>query len=285
MNRSGLSTFGSILIGLLLAVAGLVVMAGTGPDWLHAPGPEDVSLLAEGTDVPPRAALADVGGVVAPTAAATPVATAEIEESEKEAELRIVVSTRRRVLWLVRGTDTIMRAPVAIGMNAGFEFNGKKWHFATPRGRRRVLVKMPDPVWTVPEWHYFEKAAKKGLDAIKLERGDTIHLADESLLVVTDSTIGRVNQFGYFAEITPGVEIIFDGKIFIPPFTHPQRRVADALGPYKLDMGDGYLIHGTHYYNEETIGEAVSHGCVRMRNEDLERLYKLVPRGTFVDIV
>ena len=281
MNRSGISTIGSVFIGLLLAVAGLVVVAGADPAWLHAPSPEDVSQLAERTDVPPQPALAIAGDLSTPPVAAADDGAA----AEDEAELRIVVSTRRRLLLLVRGTDTIMRAPVAIGMNAGFEFNGKKWHFATPRGRRRVLAKMPDPVWTVPEWHYFEKAAKKGIDAVKLERGDTVHLADESLLVVTDSTIGRVNQFGYFAEITPGVEIIFDGKIFIPPFTHPQRRVPDALGPYKLDMGDGYLIHGTHYYNEESIGEAVSHGCVRMRNEDLERLYKLVPRGTLVDIV
>jgi hypothetical protein len=284
MKRSGLSTIGTVVIALFLAVAGLVVMAGADPDRLDAPSPGDVPPLAAGTDVPPPPALASVGQVGAPPAEAAAVAPAE-ERAEDPAELRIVVSTQRRVLLLLRGTDTIIRAPVAIGMNTGFEYNGKKWHFATPRGRRRVLAKTPNPVWTVPEWHYFEKAAKKGLDAVKLARGDTIHLADESLLIVTDSTIGRVNQFGYFAEITPGVEVIFDGKIYIPPITHPQRRVADALGPYKLDTGDGYLIHGTHYYNEESIGEAVSHGCVRMRNEDLERLYKLVPRGTVVDII
>jgi lipoprotein-anchoring transpeptidase ErfK/SrfK len=49
-------------------------------------------------------------------------------------------------------------------------------------------------------------------------------------------------------------------------------------------MGDGYLIHGTHIYNEETIGEAVSHGCIRMRNDDLIKLYPMVPRGTPVEI-
>ena len=58
----------------------------------------------------------------------------------------------------------------------------------------------------------------------------------------------------------------------------------DALGPYKLDMGDGYLIHGTHIYNEDSIGDAVSHGCVRMENSDLERLYYMVEPGTPVFI-
>ena len=57
-----------------------------------------------------------------------------------------------------------------------------------------------------------------------------------------------------------------------------------ALGEFALDFGDGYLIHGTHLYNENSIGDAVSHGCVRMRNDDLIRLYPLVPRGTPVII-
>ena len=280
--RSGISTVGSILLGLVLGAAGLVLLASTRPDRLAAPSPAPVP--------GPAVATEDTGARAAgpgSQTAATETATAPVAEERTETadELRIVVSTGKRMLWLVRGTDTVMSAPVAIGMNSGFEYDGRKWHFATPRGRRRVLQKAPDPVWTVPEWHYYEKATKKSLEAVKLAKGDTIQLEDESRLVVTDSTIGRINQFGYFAEITPGVEIIFDGKIFIPPFDSPQRRVPDALGPYKLDMGDGYLIHGTHYYTEESIGDAVSHGCVRMRNEDLERLYKLVPRGTVVDIV
>jgi len=76
----------------------------------------------------------------------------------------------------------------------------------------------------------------------------------------------------------------FDGRLYIPPRNTEQRKVPDALGPYKLDTGEGYLIHGTHPYNEESVGEAVSHGCVRMGNEDLARLYPLVPRGTPVII-
>ena len=134
-----------------------------------------------------------------------------------------------------------------------------------------MIAKTPDPVWTPPEWHYYEKAAKKGLEAVRLEVGDTITLEDGSILAVTDSTIGRINQFGHFAEITPGVEIIFDGRIFIPPLTFPQRRVPDALGPFKLDMGDGYLIHGTHYYNEESIGEAVYESAQAWREAEAKR--------------
>ena len=42
-------------------------------------------------------------------------------------------------------------------------------------------------------------------------------------------------------------------------------------------------IHGTA--DTEPIGEARSHGCVRMRNADIAELFDLVPPGTPVDIL
>jgi lipoprotein-anchoring transpeptidase ErfK/SrfK len=95
---------------------------------------------------------------------------------------------------------------------------------------------------------------------------------------VRGNQVGRVNQFGNFAPFTPGLEIIFDGRIFIPPFGTAQRRIPEILGSHKLEMGDGYLIHGTP--EEFSIGEAVSHGCVRMYNEDVAKLYAMAPIGT-----
>jgi L,D-transpeptidase ErfK/SrfK len=44
-----------------------------------------------------------------------------------------------------------------------------------------------------------------------------------------------------------------------------------------------YGIHGTN--NPSSIGKAVSHGCIRMYNEDVEVLYGIVPLGTRVDII
>jgi len=44
----------------------------------------------------------------------------------------------------------------------------------------------------------------------------------------------------------------------------------------------GYGIHGTN--NEASIGTAASHGCVRMRNDDVIRIYDIVPLGTRVKI-
>lgn len=50
------------------------------------------------------------------------------------------------------------------------------------------------------------------------------------------------------------------------------------LGDYALDLGDGYMIHGTLY--ERLLGRGVTHGCVRLGKADLAMVYKECPIGT-----
>lgn len=45
----------------------------------------------------------------------------------------------------------------------------------------------------------------------------------------------------------------------------------------------GYGIHGTN--NPSSIGNAVSHGCIRMYNKNVVELFNLVGVGTVVRIV
>ncbi len=45
----------------------------------------------------------------------------------------------------------------------------------------------------------------------------------------------------------------------------------------------GYGIHGTT--KEESLGQQVTEGCVRMRNSDVEELFAIVPSGTEVIII
>ena len=197
---------------------------------------------------------------------------------------KILVSTEAKMLWLVVGSDTLFQAPVAVGMGKDFEWDGHKYHFETPRGKRRVLKKEENPLWKVPTWHYYEKAADQNLEVVWLKPDSIYPLEDGTWIEMRDGDVGRVNQFGNWWPFDPGIEIIFDGKLFVPPEDSKQRLVPEALGPVKLDMGDGYLIHGTHMYDEDSIGQAASHGCVRMYNEDVERLYSMVDVGTPVFI-
>jgi hypothetical protein len=197
---------------------------------------------------------------------------------------KIMVSTEKRWLWLISGRDTIVSAPIAIGSGKNFSFNGKSYKFSTPRGKRVVRSKTDEPIWTVPEWHYLEKAAEKGLEVVYLKPGQTYELEDGTWIDIRENQVGRVNRFGNWHPFSQDFEIMFENKIFVPPMGTVQRTVTDALGPYKLDMGEGYLIHGTHIYNENSIGLPASHGCVRMRNADLGILYQFVDPGTPVFI-
>ncbi|MEK7389305.1 MAG: L,D-transpeptidase [Elusimicrobiota bacterium] len=68
----------------------------------------------------------------------------------------------------------------------------------------------------------------------------------------------------------------------VPPPGDPSRIVSGELGAYVLNLGEGYLIHGTK--REELLGRPASHGCVRVGGADLEKLYETVPIGTRVYI-
>lgn len=58
----------------------------------------------------------------------------------------------------------------------------------------------------------------------------------------------------------------------------------NPLGKYALRMTlPSYLIHGTN--KEFGIGMQVTHGCMRLYPEDIERLYRTVPVGTPVRIL
>lgn len=57
----------------------------------------------------------------------------------------------------------------------------------------------------------------------------------------------------------------------------------NPLGARALYLGDTlYRIHGNN--DPESIGRAVSSGCIRMRNDDVIELYNMVPIGTVVTV-
>ncbi len=60
----------------------------------------------------------------------------------------------------------------------------------------------------------------------------------------------------------------------------------NPLGQFALKLGiPSYIIHGTDQRRSFGIGMRVSHGCIRLYPEDIERLYAMVPVGTAVRII
>ncbi len=68
----------------------------------------------------------------------------------------------------------------------------------------------------------------------------------------------------------------------IPPRGHPDRLEYGTLGDYALTLGQGYLIHGTLY--QRFLGLPVTHGCIRLGDEDLKVVYKSLEIGSRVYI-
>lgn len=60
------------------------------------------------------------------------------------------------------------------------------------------------------------------------------------------------------------------------------RYQSGVLGDYALGIGDGYFIHGTLY--TRMLGTNVTHGCIRLGDEDLEFVVRRVRVGTPVYI-
>jgi lipoprotein-anchoring transpeptidase ErfK/SrfK len=66
------------------------------------------------------------------------------------------------------------------------------------------------------------------------------------------------------------------------PKSFKDRVEEGVLGDYAFHLGDGYMIHGTLY--TRLLGRNVTHGCVRVGDNDLKELYNTIPIGTKVII-
>jgi lipoprotein-anchoring transpeptidase ErfK/SrfK len=201
----------------------------------------------------------------------------------KTSGLRVVVSLRERRVWVLRGADTLRTSRAAVASGMTIAFAGRSWTFRTPRGRHTVLRKVEDPVWRPPDWLYAEAALEYNLELATLRPGRPVKVNDDQLLVVRGDRIGLLTPSAHeFAPLPLDEHIVFNDTLYIPPIATENRRVEGELGRYALDLGDGYLIHGTT--NPKSIGRAVTHGCIRLGDEDIEWLYRNVPAGTEVHI-
>lgn len=76
----------------------------------------------------------------------------------------------------------------------------------------------------------------------------------------------------------PDWAFIEEGQL--PPKDPNERFDNVSLGDYALYMGDGYIIHGTLF--QSLLGRRVTHGCIRLGDEDLKFVYQHTPIGARV---
>ena len=201
---------------------------------------------------------------------------------EPTARPYIVVSIEDHRLWYRHGDTVLYTAPVATGSGKILESTGSvsRWRFETPRGRLNVISRDTNPVWIPPDWYYVEEAIRRGLGIVRLNRREVLTGPGGQTLAVEGTEVVRRSKNAKPTPVsaTEGKEIVFGGNLVIPPFGTTQRKYLGVLGTHRLNLGDGYALHGTN--KPETIGRSISHGCVRLRNEDIAWLYGNVPVGT-----
>ena len=224
----------------------------------------------------------------------------ELDDSE-DTDQTIVVSTAENKVQLRRSGKVVFEAICSTGKGTTLVDGGRKMVFSTPTGKFKIISKEENPVWVPPDWHYVEEARKKGLEVVRLEAGDTIDAASGSapaparakgfwsrfrgqsepapsgkVLRVKGATIIEVEN-GVERELPPGEMIRVGNSIVIPPLGVKQRHFDKVLGSYRLNLGDGYALHGTQQTSQ--LGQSVSHGCVRLGDKDIEALYTMVNVG------
>jgi lipoprotein-anchoring transpeptidase ErfK/SrfK len=196
---------------------------------------------------------------------------------------RVVVDLFARVLYVIDGNDTLRTAPAATALNTTLTYGGRTWRFETPRGVRTVLGKEKDPVWRPPDWHFAEVALEHDLKLRTISRGQVIRLRDGTRLKIEGDEVGIIAAGEKtFVPLVIEDHIVFDNTLFVPPLDTKQRQVEGELGHYRLILGNGFLLHGTPYAG--SIGASVTHGCVRLADDDIEWLHEKVPLGTKVYI-
>jgi lipoprotein-anchoring transpeptidase ErfK/SrfK len=131
-----------------------------------------------------------------------------------------------------------------------------------------------------------------------LERADAINgphrqvlvsIPDRKLAVLANGEVIATFPVSVGAAISPSPtgEFRIVTRLANPTYYHPGVVIPpgdhNPIGPRWIGLNlKGYGIHGTD--QPWSIGKARSHGCIRMRNRDIEQFFSLVSVGDTVEI-
>lgn len=116
-----------------------------------------------------------------------------------------------------------------------------------------------------------------------------VSIPDRKLAVLEDDRVVKVYQTAVGATVSPSPEGSFTivNHIADPTWYSKGRVVppgkSNPLGTRWMGLSKkGYGIHGTNV--PSSIGKNASHGCIRMRNRDVEELFEIMAVGDVVEL-
>ena len=124
----------------------------------------------------------------------------------------------------------------------------------------------------------------------KPARRIVVSIPDRKLILLEADRVVKIYDAAVGAPRTPSPSGSFKIVQALPdPTWYAKGKIvppgkANPLGPRWLGLSvKGYGIHGTN--NPASIGRNASHGCIRMRNRDIEELFGLVSVGDQVELL
>jgi lipoprotein-anchoring transpeptidase ErfK/SrfK len=132
-------------------------------------------------------------------------------------------------------------------------------------------------------------AGPKASSSETSNRRVVVSLHDRTLVLIDNGAVVRVFPVAVGAPQTPTPVGTFTitNRIPNPTYYRPGKVIApgpsNPLGTRWLGLDvKGYGIHGTD--DPLSIGHARSHGCIRLRNDDVEQLFELLRPGDIVEL-
>jgi len=126
-----------------------------------------------------------------------------------------------------------------------------------------------------------------GLDRKK--RVVLVSIPDRKLAVLEDGSVIATFPVAVGASASPSPTGQFQivSRVVNPTYYHPGTVIPSGkdnpVGTRWMGLSQkGYGIHGTNA--PRSVGHAVSHGCIRLRNRDMERLFTMLRVGDTVEI-
>ncbi len=132
-------------------------------------------------------------------------------------------------------------------------------------------------------------AKPRELKTRKRAKRIVVSLPERKLAVLDQGQVVKTYPVAVGAEASPSPtgEFRITSKVTDPTYYRPGMIVtpgpANPLGSRWLGLDlEHYGIHGTN--EPQSIGQAASHGCIRMANSDVEDLFALASTGDMVEI-
>jgi len=127
-------------------------------------------------------------------------------------------------------------------------------------------------------------------DSRTASRRIVVSIPDRKLAFMNDDRVVKIYPVAVGAAATPSPTGSFAVVVRIanPTWYGPGKVVrpgrSNPLGPRWIGLSrKGYGIHGTT--SPRSIGRAASHGCIRLRNADIEELFGMVEVGDPVELI